>query len=114
MLKRFFVGAALLGAMTHGAAALAQSPASSSPQTADAPPPTPIDYSDSKTWLCRPGRHDACAVDLTTTVVAADGTLTRETWTADPERADRLLLRLPDDLHRSDAEQRHERRPGRR
>ena len=38
-----------------------------------------IDYSDGKTWLCRPGRQDACAIDLTTTVVAADGTFTRET-----------------------------------
>jgi hypothetical protein len=36
------------------------------------------DYSDPNTWLCRPGRQDACAVDLTTTIVAADGKLTRE------------------------------------
>jgi hypothetical protein len=42
------------------------------------------DYSDGKTWLCRPGRNDACAVDNTTTIVAADGKLTRETWSADP------------------------------
>src|SRR5215211_2255898 len=42
------------------------------------------DYADPKTWLCRPGRQDACAVDQTTTVVAADGKLTRETWKADP------------------------------
>jgi hypothetical protein len=47
------------------------------------PPPRPNDYSDPKTWLCRPGGNDACAVDHTTTVVAADGKLTRETWTAD-------------------------------
>jgi hypothetical protein len=32
------------------------------------------DYSDTKNWLCRPGSSsDACAVDLTTTVVTADG-----------------------------------------
>jgi polyvinyl alcohol dehydrogenase (cytochrome) len=42
------------------------------------------DYADGKSWLCRPGRQDACAVDLATTIVAADGTLTREAWTADP------------------------------
>src|SRR5262245_10118363 len=42
------------------------------------------DYGDGKTWLCRPGRQDACAVDLTTTVVAANGKLTRETWTSNP------------------------------
>ena len=46
--------------------------------------PTRNDYSDGKTWLCRPGRQDACAVDLTTTIVAADGRLTREEWKADP------------------------------
>jgi hypothetical protein len=45
---------------------------------------TPNDYGDAASWLCRPGRQDACAVDLTTTVVAADGRMTRETWAADP------------------------------
>ena len=43
----------------------------------------PNDYSDAKSWLCRPGRHDACDVDLSTTVIAADGTLSRESWSAD-------------------------------
>jgi DUF3089 family protein len=42
------------------------------------------DYGDGKTWLCKPGRQDACAVDLATTVVAADGKLTREEWKANP------------------------------
>ena len=42
--------------------------------------PAKNDYSDPKTWLCRPGRQDACAVDLTTTIVAADGTLKREAF----------------------------------
>jgi hypothetical protein len=50
----------------------------------DATPPKPNDYADGKTWLCRPGRQDACAIDHTTTVVAADGKLSKETWTADP------------------------------
>ncbi len=46
----------------------------------------PNDYKDDTSWLCRPGRKgDACDVDLTTTVVAADGTLTRETFTPDPK-----------------------------
>ena len=35
-------------------------------------------------WLCRPGRQDACSVDLTTTIVQADGSFTREEWTGDP------------------------------
>src|SRR4029077_19363430 len=44
----------------------------------------PNDYGDAKSWLCRPGQHDACDVDLTTTVIAPDGKLSRETWPADP------------------------------
>ncbi len=40
------------------------------------------DYSDGATWLCRPGRTDACAIDLNTTIVAANGTLTREEFKA--------------------------------
>ena len=42
------------------------------------------DYSQDATWLCRPGRQDACAVDLAATVVAADGTLTPEPFRANP------------------------------
>jgi hypothetical protein len=53
-------------------------------QQADTAPPKPNDYADGKTWLCRPGRQDACAIDHTTTMVAADGKLSKETWTADP------------------------------
>jgi hypothetical protein len=53
-------------------------------QQADTAPPKPNDYADGKTWLCRPGRQDACAIDHATTVVAADGKLSKETWTADP------------------------------
>ena len=60
----------------------AQEPAA----TAAAAPVEKNDYSDPKTWLCRPGRDDdACAIDLSTTVVAADGTLTKETWAANPK-----------------------------
>ena len=57
-------------------------------QTTASPPAEavrPNDYSDGKTWLCRPGRHDACDVDLTATVIAANGALAREGWTADPD-----------------------------
>jgi hypothetical protein len=50
-----------------------------------AQPPPPNDYSDPKSWLWKPGRHDACDVDLATTIIAADGKLTRETWKADPK-----------------------------
>src|SRR5579862_2073725 len=40
------------------------------------------DYSKPDNWLCRPARHDACDVDLSTTVISADGKLTREAWVA--------------------------------
>ncbi|HKD04452.1 MAG TPA: DUF3089 domain-containing protein [Bryobacteraceae bacterium] len=42
------------------------------------------DYSDGHNWLCKPGRHDACDVDLTATAIAADGKFNKETWAADP------------------------------
>ena len=49
--------------------------------------PAPNDYSQPENWLCLPGRQDACAVDLTTTVIAADGSMTKEAWmaAADPK-----------------------------
>jgi hypothetical protein len=46
--------------------------------------PAPNDYSKDASWLCKPGRHDACDIDLTTTVVASDGRLTREPFTPAP------------------------------
>jgi hypothetical protein len=47
--------------------------------------PAANDYANDDTWLCRPDRQDACAVDLTATIVAADGTLTKETFTPNPQ-----------------------------
>ena len=81
MIPRYaFLVIVLIGAATP---AHAQAPA---PPAAPIPAVNPNDYADEKSWLCRPGRKgDACDVDLTTTVVAADGTLTRETWTANPK-----------------------------
>ena len=61
-------------------AGVALLPAISSAQT-----PEKNDYGKPESWLCRPGKaNDACAVDLTTTIVAADGTLTRETFMPTP------------------------------
>ncbi|HEY5761217.1 MAG TPA: DUF3089 domain-containing protein, partial [Steroidobacter sp.] len=54
---------------------------SSAPEST--PPAAANDYSKAETWLCRPGRQDACAVDLTTTVIAADGKLTKEPFKPD-------------------------------
>lgn len=59
-----------------GAASFAQS---SAPESA---PQAPNDYSKAETWLCRPGRQDACAVDLTTTIIAANGKLKKEPFKA--------------------------------
>ena len=44
------------------------------------------DYGRAESWLCRPdARHGACEIDLSATAVAADGSLTRESWAADPD-----------------------------
>ena len=82
MLKQFVIGAALLAGLSLAGAASAQTP----PAAPAAQPETfkPNDYSDPKSWLCRPGGHDACDIDETATVIAADGKLTKETWKADP------------------------------
>ena len=71
-------------ALLLGSVAMAQDP-----PAAPTPPPAPAanDYDADASWLCRPGRQDACAIDLNTTVVAADGQLQRETWAADPKAA---------------------------
>jgi hypothetical protein len=64
---------------------LTASPALAQAQPAAAAPAgaaSPNDYSKDASWLCRPGRHDACDIDLAATVVAADGTLKREPFRA--------------------------------
>jgi hypothetical protein len=44
------------------------------------------DYSKPEAWLCWPGKAgDACSADLTTTVIKADGSMTRESFKADPK-----------------------------
>jgi hypothetical protein len=74
---------ALAAGLSLAPAVLAAPSATSQVPAARALEP-PNDYGDGRSWLCRPGASgkDACAVDLTTTVVAADGKLTREKWTA--------------------------------
>lgn len=59
-------------------AAMSGSLASQAPETTD--------YGKAENWLCRPGKaDDACAVDLTTTVVSADGKMAREAFTPNPK-----------------------------
>ena len=43
-----------------------------------------VSYANPETWLCRPGRQDACTVDLNATVIAADGIMTHEAFQAAP------------------------------
>src|SRR5271168_5333411 len=40
------------------------------------------DYANADIWLCRPGRKDACTVPQDATIIAADGTFTRENFSA--------------------------------
>jgi hypothetical protein len=47
------------------------------------PAQKPNDYSLDDSWLCRPGRQDACTIDLRTTIVKADGSFSREGWKAE-------------------------------
>jgi len=49
---------------------------------ADAPAVPSVDYAASSVWLCRPGRQDACTAPQDATIVAVDGTLTREAFHA--------------------------------
>ena len=79
MLRHFIITLALIAMLCITETALAQTQAPSAQ--------TKNDYSKADTWLCRPGQQDACAVDLTTTVVAANGKLKRETWAANPKAA---------------------------
>ena len=85
MFKQLAIGAVLAAAITaNGGPAWAQTAAAPAQTAAATETPKPNDYSDGQAWLCRPGRTDACAIDHTTTVIAADGKLSREAWTADP------------------------------
>jgi Protein of unknown function (DUF3089) len=80
VLKQLVFGAALIAIVAYAPLSRAQTPSAAAP-TADAPKRN--DYADPKSWLCRPGGHDACDIDETATIVAADGRLTKETWKAD-------------------------------
>jgi hypothetical protein len=78
--------AALCGVLLFTAGAALAQPA---PAPAPAPPPPPSfgpnDYGDKANWLCWPGQADACAADLTATVVKADGGVSVEAFKADPD-----------------------------
>lgn len=50
----------------------------------EASPQPSTDYARGEAWLCRPGRADACDVDLSTTVLGRDGGATVERARPDP------------------------------
>ena len=81
MLRHFIVALMLA---TGLAAGLAAAQNQTTPATTAAVP-AKNDYSKAESWLCRPGRQDACAIDLTTTIIAASGKLTTEKWAANPK-----------------------------
>lgn len=43
---------------------------------------SPPDYDAAESWLCRPGREDACTIDLDTTIIDADGSMRVEAYEA--------------------------------
>jgi pimeloyl-ACP methyl ester carboxylesterase len=79
MLRHSLIALAFVSVALLGESGMAQPQAQPAPQAAAAK----NDYGKPESWLCRPGRQDACAVDMTATVVTANGKLTRETWAAD-------------------------------
>jgi hypothetical protein len=88
MLQRFFAVLLFSTLFISGYAVRAQSAPAATSQDSAQPAAEKNDYSKGDTWLCRPGRKDAfdaCAVDLSTMVIAANGKMTREDWSADPK-----------------------------
>jgi hypothetical protein len=72
-MAKFLTTMALVAGLALAGAARAQAPAASI---------APNDYGDKASWLCLPGRADACAVDQTTTIVQASGKTSTETFKA--------------------------------
>jgi hypothetical protein len=70
--------------IAFGQSAAAPAAPAQEPAKPAAAPAAKNDYANGDNWLCRPARQDACAVDLSTTVISASGELTRENWAADP------------------------------
>jgi len=67
--------AALAGGFSRSACALPAAATAGLPKN---------DYTDPATWLCRPGRQDACTVNLDATVIYPNGKMTKEVFHADP------------------------------
>ncbi len=74
-----------LASLALATAALLASSSFAQAPDAGAAPQQPNDYANKESWLCRPDHPGACAADLTTTIVAADGALSVEKFTANPQ-----------------------------
>src|SRR5690554_2152965 len=68
----WMVTPALLAGVLLSSTAAAQQPAEE------------VDYSDNNAWLCLPDYPRACGVDLSTTIVNADGSTRLEPWSGNP------------------------------
>jgi hypothetical protein len=78
VIHRMLAGVTFAAALLAAPALAQQAPAAAQEDT------KPNDYGDAKSWLCRPGAaKSACEVDLSTTIVAADGKLSREAYKGD-------------------------------
>lgn len=84
MLRRLLALLTLCGVVAPGPGhgdASAQAPAINDAEIAK----NEANYADPAHWLCWPGRNDACAADLATTVIGPDGSSRAEPFQADPQ-----------------------------
>ena len=82
MTRRLAIVSLLVSAFVCTSVGYSQTASSPQTDTPAKPAVAKNDYSNGDNWLCRPGRQDACAIDLTTTVISASGKLKRESWAA--------------------------------
>ena len=82
MTRRLAIVSLLVSALVSASVGYSQTAGSPQTDTPAKPAIAKNDYSNGDNWLCRPGRQDACAIDLTTTVISASGKLKRESWAA--------------------------------
>ncbi len=83
MFQKIAAALALTAGVGVAAAAVAQTPAAT--PTAIPAAHARIDYTNPASWLCRPGRKDACTVDLDATVIRADGSTSIDRFRPDPK-----------------------------
>jgi hypothetical protein len=81
MAIRVFALTAVLGIVLGGGAGAQDTPTPAATAAATATAATD-DYGNPDIWLCRPGRQDACTAPQDATIVAADGSFTREPFHA--------------------------------